>query len=256
MVPQRSHRQLIGNGWISIVPTVSGNRDRPFFAGRKIGGVIWVQSQPVETTLYSLSNSPPAPATSQDRRDGERHMTLYRVGSILLEDRRELCLIKNISAGGMMIRLYCPIAEATAVTVELKSGQPIHGRISWTRDHHAGIEFDEPIDVIDILSTSMSGPRPRMPRIETSALATLRDGANILRVRACDISQGGIKLRCDTPLQQGCDVILSLPGLEPQPGIACWIDGGFVGIAFNRLLPLEELVEWLRAEREVQRSVR
>ncbi|MGH6705241.1 MAG: PilZ domain-containing protein, partial [Sphingomicrobium sp.] len=107
-----------------------------------------MNSQPVETTLYSLSDSPPAPAPEPDRRDGERHMTLYRVGSILVEDRRELCLIKNISAGGMMVRLYCSVTEGTAVTVELKSGQPIHGQISWVRDQQAGVAFNEPVVVI------------------------------------------------------------------------------------------------------------
>jgi len=213
-----------------------------------------VDIQPVETTLYSLSDAPPAPDADADRRDGDRHMTLYRVGSILVEDRRELCLIKNISAGGMMIRLYCSIAEETPVMVELKSGQPISGRISWMHDHHAGIAFDQPIDVIDILSSTMDGPRPRMPRIETNCFATLRDGANTLRVRACDISQGGVKIACETLLPHGADVIITLPGLPPQPGIACWTDGGFTGITFNRLLPLNELVTWLHGQRETQRS--
>ena len=213
-----------------------------------------MEIQPVETTIYSLSEAPPAPASERERRDGQRHMTLYRVGSIVVEDRRELCLIKNISAGGMMIRLYCSIAEETPVTVELKSGQPVSGKIGWTRDHHAGISFDEPIDVIDILSTSMDGPRPRMPRIETNCQATLRDGANVLRVLACDISQGGLKIRCETVVAQGSDVVVSLPGLEPQRGMACWSDDGFMGITFNRLLPLGELVGWLQGQRESQRS--
>ncbi len=181
-------------------------------------------------------------------------MTLYRVGSILVENRRELCLIKNISAGGMMIRLYCPLAEETPVTVELKSGQPIAGKISWTREHHAGIVFDDPIDVIDILSSSMEGPRPRMPRIETNGHAMLRDGANVLRVKVCDISQGGLKIACETILPQGADVLVTLPGLDPQPGIACWSEGGFTGITFNRLLPLSELVSWLHEQRTLQRS--
>lgn len=208
--------------------------------------------QPVETTLYSLSDAPPSADT--ERRDGQRHMTLYRVGSIMVEERRELCLIKNISAGGMMIRLYCSIAEGTPVTVELKSGQPIDGKISWTRDQNAGIVFDRPIDVIDILSTSMDGPRPRMPRIETECHATLRDGANVIRVRVCDISQGGVKIGCETVLPQGADVVIGLPGLEPQRGIACWSEGGFTGITFNRLIPLSELVSWLQQQREEQRS--
>jgi hypothetical protein len=205
---------------------------------------------PAETTLYSLSDEPPAPAADSDRRESDRLTTLYRVGSILVETRRELSLIKNISAGGMMIRLYCPIAEGTPVTVELKSGQPISGRISWTRDHHAGVAFDQPIDVIDILSSTMDGPRPRMPRIETNCSATVRDGANSLRVRACDISQGGVKIECETPLVRGAEVILTLPGLAPNPGIACWTDGSFAGITFNRLIPLRELVEWLKVQRD------
>ena len=46
--------------------------------------------QPVETTLYSLSDEPPTPSGDCERREGERHMTLYRVGSILVDDRREL----------------------------------------------------------------------------------------------------------------------------------------------------------------------
>ena len=210
--------------------------------------------QPVETTLYSLSDAPPAPSGDGDRREGQRHMTLYRVGSILVEDRRELCLIKNISAGGMMIRLYCSISDGTPVTVELKSGQPIHGQISWTRDQNAGIAFDRPIDVIDILSTAMDGPRPRMPRIETRCHAMLREGANVVRVQACDISQGGLKIRSEANFQQGTEVIVTLPGIEPQRGIACWSDNGFTGVTFNRLLPLGELVAWLHEQRETQRS--
>lgn len=211
-----------------------------------------MESQPVETTLYSLSDAPPS--ADSDRREGERHMTLYRVGSILVEDRRELCLIKNISAGGMMIRLYCTVAEGSSVTIELKSGQPIHGRVSWIRDHNAGIAFDQPIDVIDVLSSTMEGPRPRMPRIEASCHATLRDGANVLRVRVCDVSQGGVKIQCETILTPGSDIIITLPGLEPQPGLACWHENGFTGITFNRLLPLPELVAWLQEHREIQRS--
>ena len=214
-----------------------------------------MESQPVETTLYSLSDVPPAPKTKPERRDGERHMTLYRVGSMLVENRRELCLIKNISAGGMMVRLYCSVGEGTPVTIELKSGQPIHGHVSWVRDEQAGVTFDEPIDVIDILSASMSGPRPRMPRIETDCYATLRDGASTLRVRVCDISQGGVKIACETILVRGADVVITLPGLEPQRGIACWAEGGFIGMTFNRLIPLGELVGWLQVQRETQRSV-
>ena len=86
-----------------------------------------MEEQPVETTLYSLSAAAPSPA---NRRKEERHLTLYRVGSIIIGGRRELCLIKNISAGGMMIRAYCDVACDVRVSVELKSGHPVEGAVS------------------------------------------------------------------------------------------------------------------------------
>ena len=206
-----------------------------------------MESVPAETTLYSLADAPPAPS---DRRDAERHMTLYRVGSLSIGDRRELCLIKNISAGGMMERSYCPIPEGTAIAVELKCGQPITGIASWYREPNVGIAFDQPIDVIEILSTSMQGPRPRMPRIEVSCFATLREGASTYRMRACDISQGGLKLIGETVIPVASDIVVSLPGLEPQRGVVRWNEGGQIGITFNRLLPLSDLVGWLQAQRD------
>jgi len=210
-----------------------------------------VESVPVETTLYSLSDAPPA---KSDRRDGERHMTLYRVGSLSIGERRELCLIKNISAGGMQVRSYCAIPEGTLLSVELKCGQPISGVASWYHEPNVGIAFEAPIDVIDILSTSMQGPRPRMPRIEIDSFATVRDGASIFRMRTCDISQGGLKLRSETVIAPGSEVIVTLPDVEPQRAVVRWSEGGYIGLTFNRLLPLSLLVNWLQVQRDGMRA--
>ena len=76
----------------------------------------------------------------------------------------------------------------------------------------------------------------------------------MLRVAVCDVSQGGLKVQTETILPQGADVIVTLPGLEPQRAIACWSMNGFAGITFNRLLPLGELVTWLHGQRELQRN--
>ena len=210
-----------------------------------------MEEQPVETTLYSLSDAPPAPA---QRREGDRHLTLYRVGSIVIGDRRELCLIKNISAGGMMIRAYCSVACGTRVSVELKSGHPIEGEISWVRESNVGVSFDAPVDVIEILSASMDGPRPRMPRIEVDCFATVRDGSSVMRLRVCDASQGGVKVETATIIPNGTDVIVALPGLAAQAGVVRWFDGGFAGITFNRLIALPTLIGWLEQQRSGLRA--
>jgi hypothetical protein len=216
--------------------------------------VAWSEAldeQPVETTLYSLSNAAPRPG---DRREGDRHLTLFRVGSITVADRRELCLIKNISAGGMMIRAYCPIPEGTSLSIELKSGHPVTGKVNWVNDNNVGVTFDDPIDVLEVLSASADGPRPRMPRIEVNCIATVRDGANLYRLPVSDISQGGVKLKGDPRLEHGCDLSVSLPGLAPQPAALRWREDGHLGISFNRLIPLAELVAWLKDVRDEIRA--
>ena len=133
------------------------------------------------------------------------------------------------------------------LTVELKCGQPLKGKVAWVQSPNVGLVFDKPIDVIAMLSQSEDGPRPRMPRIETSSFCTLRDGANIVRARACDISQGGIKVETAASFARNAEVVVSLPGLPPQPGVVRWTSEGCAGITFNRLLPLPSLIDWLKA---------
>jgi len=211
-----------------------------------------VDEMPVETTLYSLSSQAPQP---DERRIGERHLTLFRVGTMLIDGRRELCLIKNISAGGAMLRLYSGgLAIGQRLTVELKCGQPLEGNVAWLRPPNVGLEFDAPVDVVAMLSQNEDGPRPRMPRIETDSFVTIREGASVRRGRACDISQGGLKAEVGGSFARNAEVVVTLPGLAPQPAVVRWTDDGFTGITFNRLLPLPTLIEWLRTQRGESRA--
>ena len=43
---------------------------------------------PLDTTAYSLSSKPPSPP---ERREGDRHLALLRVGAMTVNGRRELC---------------------------------------------------------------------------------------------------------------------------------------------------------------------
>ena len=218
---------------------------------RRADTTMKVDELPVDTTAYSLSSKPPAPA---ERREGERHLTLFRVGAMTVDGRRELCLIKNISEGGMMIRPYCDLAEGTQLTIELKTGFSVPCTVTWLSEGSVGVEFTTPVDVVEILSTAQEGPRPRMPRIEVDCFATVRDGSLVHRMRVHDVSQGGVKLESSLILDAGADLVVSLPGLDPQSAAVRWSEDGYLGVTFNRLLPLTELVDWLRATREQLRA--
>lgn len=204
----------------------------------------------VEETTFSFSEEAPKPP---ERRREPRHLTILRVGSLIIDGQRELCLIRNISAGGVMAHAYSPLAEGQRVEVEFKSDQRIPGSVYWAREANIGIGFDEPIDVEEMLANhSRSGGdwRPRMPRIEVDRLAMLRVGARTYGVSTCDISQGGVKLMIDQPLQAGAAVVLSLDDFRPVPGVVRWYHEGMAGIAFNEVIPFRELMEWLRGRQQ------
>src|SRR3954467_15733331 len=136
-----------------------------------IRSLLVVKKKLVETTLYSLSADAP---TRPDRRSDERYVSLLRVGALTIQGRRELCLIRNVSAGGMMIRPYSAIAVATALSIELKQGDTVTGIAQWSENGLVGVTFDEAIDVLALLNVTAGKPRPRMPRIELNCTATLR----------------------------------------------------------------------------------
>jgi hypothetical protein len=216
--------------------------------------LIWSRSlddQPVETTLYSLNDATPGPP---HRRSDERFLSLLRVGTLVVEDRRELCLIRNISAGGMMIRAYSPVTPGTRLAIELKEGEPVSGEAVWAKDGLLGINFDGRIDILSLIAPGEDAPRPRMPRIEIERTAWVREGANTLRTKALNISQGGICVESPADLSLRASVTVSLAGLPPIPGVVRWRDETCFGIAFNRVLALSDLVGWLRAQQEQQRA--
>ena len=203
------------------------------------------ENQILETS-FSFSDQVPAPP---ERREGERYVTILRVGVLVIDGRRELCLIRNISAGGLMAHVYSPVQSGQCVTVELKSNQAIEGKVEWVRDADAGIAFDTKVDVSQLLSNPQvldNGWRPRLPRVEIDRLATVRVGARTYWVHTRDVSQGGVKIDTDQPLDVGTEVVITLENFRPLAGTVRWQKGRACGIAFNDLLPFEELIGWLK----------
>lgn len=203
------------------------------------------ENQILETS-FSFSEQVPTPP---ERREGERYVTILRVGVLVIDGRRELCLIRNISAGGLMAHVYSPVQPGQRVVVELKSNQQIEGQVEWVRDADAGIKFDCKVDVAQLLSNPQvldNGWRPRLPRVEIDRLATLRVGARTYWVHTRDVSQGGVKIDTDQPLAVGSEVVITLENFRPLAGTVRWQRGRACGIAFNDLLPFEELIGWLK----------
>lgn len=205
----------------------------------------------VETTIYSLSTETPQ---YPDRRYAQRYVSLLRVGALVIDGRRELCLIRNVSAGGMMIRPYSPIDVGTTVSVELKHGARIDGVAQWSDRGLVGIAFDTAIDVLAFLNSTGLEARPRMPRIEIDCTTTVRHGETVFRARVVNISQGGICINSPVDLAIDGDAVVSLPGLRAAAGVVKWKEDDLFGIGFNCAYPVDELMVFLRAQQQVEQQ--
>lgn len=200
----------------------------------------------IEETSFSFSDQAPSPS---ERRRQERHIRILRVGVLFFETRRELCLIRNISSGGLMAHVYSAVKPGERVTVELKTNQQVSGKIAWLDGSDAGIAFDAPVDIVELLANPPvldNGWKPRRPRVEVDRAATVRAGARTRWVRTRDISQSGVKIESDQPLEVGSDVVVTLEHLGPIAGVVRWQDGPVSGIEFNQLIPFGELIDWLK----------
>lgn len=186
------------------------------------------------------------PAASRDRREGQRYKTVLRVAKLVTARGEELCVIRNISSGGLMAHVYSRPAVGESVTVEVKSGRMLPGTVRWTRDDVAGLQFDEVIDVDQVLGQhGEQGQVARSPRLGVDVRAMVRCGVVYRPVTLCDISQGGVKVRALPWMQPGCEVVLRLPDLPPQTGTVRWRTEEHAGIAFITPISLKTLAGWL-----------
>lgn len=179
--------------------------------------------------------------------DEEQHLTMFRVGSLLTGGIRDLCLVKKVSKAGALIRAYGKLRPGDPVRLELKGQHPIDGKVTWVDGTDTRIQFDQAIDVFQLLKVGPGGPPPRMPRIEVRAFALIRQGAVVHRAHIHNISQGGISAGCKAELEVGADATVTLAGMAPQQGVVRWSGSGGCGITFNTVLGLPQLVEWLHA---------
>lgn len=188
-----------------------------------------------------------------ERRTGNRHISVFRVGRLVDDQGDQICVIRNISSGGVMIEAN-RIPEAGArVTIELRSDRSLAATVRWARDREAGIQFDSPIDVAAMLREE----KQSILRLSPRASRFIRQGnvKIIGTVATCDaaianISINGLGLKTDTRFARDEPVIASIEGLGAARAVVRWWTKGEMGLKLQTPLSYRALANWLddRAE--------
>jgi hypothetical protein len=195
----------------------------------------------VDPAMVSAAISP----STAGHREHRRHYTTLRVAKLVSETTEALGVVRNVSAGGMMIDSHASLTVGQVVTVSLFDGHHVEATIIWQKDMTIGLQFESPVDVKDLLAgppQAAKGKRSRLPRLKADRLAIIDFGSNqITTVRLCDLSQRGARILTDKPLAANQDVWLWLNGVKPVRGTVRWYKDGSAGIAFHELLGVKEL---------------
>lgn len=154
-----------------------------------------------------------------------------------------------MSAGGLMFECLHPPALGQHVLVELRSDKQMTGVVRWAKDVSAGIEFDRPVNVEQMLReerSSLLRVRPRAPRFVRRGTVKLvpKEGEPAFG-DIVDISIGGLSCRVDQPLRRGEPVAAVLEGVGACNAEIRWLKGDVVGVRFDKPLPWKPFQLWL-----------
>jgi hypothetical protein len=184
-----------------------------------------------------------------ERREHDRYLAILRVAKLTFGNEESLCVARNLSSGGMMIDVLARHAVGQNVRVSLAEDQHLAGHIIWQRDFTIGIRFESDIDVMEVLAKSPvlpSGYMRRMPRMPVREHAQIRVGSKALPIEICDISPRGARIRADHNLDDRETIWIVLKGLEPISCNLRWRMDGYVGVEFFSVIPIVQLMQWLR----------
>lgn len=160
----------------------------------------------------------------------------------------QLCRVRNISEMGMQIDTIASLLPGMRITVETRGGALLTGAIAWTKGGRAGVRFDGPIDVTEILGKPhpvAATPRPRSPRFVAELPARISSYGRSIDVVLADLSQGGACLRLQRTLRADTEVILLIPGLPTRRCTTRWSNDEYAGVAFHDPISYTELSAWL-----------
>jgi hypothetical protein len=185
-------------------------------------------------------------AGAVERREDERVLRVFRLARLVTKTE-EICLVRDISAGGVKVKIFSEKTPGTRVTLDLGDDVPRPGTIMWAYTDLAGISFDEKIDVRRVLSKAPlpGGRQPRGLRLGVQANAFLCVKQQRLACSLVDISQGGTKVRTNGPLENGDVVQLEVSGLDTLHGVVRWAHNDEAGVSFDVPLSYRDLSRWI-----------
>lgn len=179
-----------------------------------------------------------------DRRGADRYRTVWRIAKVARDGDVGLWRVRNMSDQGMMLAVDVPVAVGEKLEIALSDTVVVRGRIVWSDNGRCGVEFDEEVDVADVLKQLAAEQRasgyrqPRLP-VHTRAQAITEDGTS--NIELVDLSQSGAGFVHDGHLEVGKEIDLVLANGLRRKAIVRWSRGTRGGLWLTQPLDRADL---------------
>lgn len=179
--------------------------------------------------------------TGTELRAAPRFTLLIRTAKIIADGREFLCIIRDVSATGLKIRLFTALPEASELTIELATGDRYAVEMVWQANDYAGLRFAQEIDVERLLDESLGSFPKRQVRLQISIGGVLHSGGAAVPVTFRNLSQQGACVESDKWLLMNELVRLETGVTPPIYAKVRWRSHPRYGLVFERTFQLEEL---------------
>lgn len=197
---------------------------------------------------HALAPATPGMEDPSDRRAGPRALSILRVARVVWDELDQLCVVRNISPGGIMFECLHAPAEGQTLLVELRSDKRMTGEVRWVHEGKVGLQFDREINVEQMLREDRSPllrVRPRPPRFARRGEMRLIAGGETIPAQIVDISILGARCRPELPVRSGEPVVAALDGVGATNAEVRWVHGDLTGVRFEKPLPWKPFQLWL-----------
>jgi hypothetical protein len=177
---------------------------------------------------------------AETRRAEQRFTLMLRTAKLVGENGEFLCVIRDVSASGVRLRLFYPLPHEPRLALELSNGTHYFVETVWEKNGEAGFRFAAPIDVGAFMAEA--SPYPKRPiRLRTSLPATVSSHGTAAPAVLHDISQRGAGIETGSLLALDQLIRLEAAGLPPTYAKVRWRNHPHYGLIFEQTFRLDEL---------------
>ena len=178
----------------------------------------------------------------EDLRAAPRFTLLIRSAKLICDTGEYLCVIRDVSASGVRLRIFHPLPPFERFSLELATGDRFQVERVWENPDQAGFRFSDWINVQSFIAeASPFRKRALRLRLHCPAMVATEGGAAGATVR--DLSREGARVETSMRLAIRQKVKLTGDGPPPLIGNVCWRSSTAYGLVFQQVFTFEELAK-------------